>query len=76
MTQTQSDALDRLVSPSSGLSFLGLIVFVCGGSLLANLPADNPGFARTVGFVLVGLGGYALMAGAAALGVRLARANP
>ena len=76
MPETQPDALDRLVSPSWGLSFLGLIVFVCGGSLLANLPADNPDVARTVGLVLVGLGGYALMAGAAALGARMARSNP
>jgi hypothetical protein len=75
MAEVQPQASVGNPSPAAGVSVLGLVAFVIGGSLLLNLPADDPGVARTGGLVLVGIGIFALMAGAAALGVRLARSH-
>jgi hypothetical protein len=75
MTEGQPEASVANPSPAAGLSLLGLVAFVIGGSLLMNPPVDSAGVARTGGLLLVGVGIFALMAGATALGVLLARSD-
>ncbi len=73
MTETHQEASLTNPSPALGLSVLGLITFVLGGSLLLSLPEATSSMARTGGLILVGLGLFAIMVGAVAVGVRLAR---
>ena len=61
-------------SPMVGLSLLGLIAFVAGGSMVAEASQDAD-VARTGGLVLVGVGLYAIVVGAVAVGVRLVHGN-
>lgn len=73
MTEPRPEGALRNPSPALGLSVLGLIAFVLGGSLLLDLPEATS--AKILGLVLVGLGLFALMVGAVAVGVRLARSD-
>jgi hypothetical protein len=73
MTDTRPESTLTNPSPALGLSVLGLVAFVGGGSLLLNLPEATSGMARTGGLILLGLGLFAIMVGAAAVGVRLTR---
>ena len=71
MTAANSKKAVEGPSPAVGLSLLGLIAFVAGGSVAADTSGARD-MAVTGGLILVGLGLYALVVGAVALGVRLA----